>query len=69
MMAIRTRPKNWDYFPTETEWEATDPTERIRQSARLLIDSVERVDHPVTERTRIAIYTLKRALSSEKKVD
>ncbi len=64
-MAIKTVSKPWAYFPTQEVWEATDGTERIRRTAALLIDALDRVDTPMTERTRIALYWMKRALLNE----
>ena len=68
-MAIITRPKQWAYFPSKSEWDETDPTDRIRQSALLLLDSLDRQETSMTQRIRIAVNVLKRAIREEHKVD
>ncbi len=68
-MAIRQKPAQWTHFPSKSEWDETDSTERIRRSAELLIDSLDRHEAPVTDRTRIALKTLRRAIREEHAVD
>lgn len=64
-MAITKVAPAWHYFPTLTEWDETEGTERIRRCAALLTDALDRHDTPMTERTRIALYHMKRALLQE----
>lgn len=64
-MAITKTTPAWGYFPTPEEWTGTEGTERIRRCVGLLLDALYRADMPMTERTRIAMYHTKRALSQE----
>lgn len=68
-MTMILKTEKWTYFPSKSEWDETDKMDRIRQSARLLLDSLDRHNVPVTDRIRIAITVLSRALREENTVD
>lgn len=64
-MAIKLRSKQWRYFPSDDEWEETEPTERVRRCAKLMVEVLGRYDRPLTQREQTALRFLKRALAEE----